>query len=195
VLWDDSGISIWFFDRENIPSDITASAPVPEGWGIPTAFWPASTCNPFQFFQNHGVIFDTTLCGDWAGSVWTATGVPGQEQSCAQRTGVATCQQYVRQNGAALSEACKFAPFHSSTFPWLHCTPSHVMRCILRIRSAELFHWDRLGSQEREDLSEQLIENAPNAPSFTHTIVTHASNRTQLSKQTAHMNDRNIAFI
>ncbi|KAI0005363.1 concanavalin A-like lectin/glucanase domain-containing protein [Russula compacta] len=105
MLWDNSGISIWFFSRGNIPSDITASAPVPEGWGTPMAFWPASTCNPYQFFQNQGVIFDTTLCGDWAGSVWTATGVPGQDQSCAQRTGVATCQQFVQQNGAALSEA------------------------------------------------------------------------------------------
>jgi len=51
------------------------------------------------------VIFDTTLCGDWAGSAWTATGVPGQDQSCAQITGVATCEQFVQQNGAALSEA------------------------------------------------------------------------------------------
>lgn len=32
--------------------------------------------------------------------------MPGQDQSCAQRTGVATCQQFVQQNGAALSEAC-----------------------------------------------------------------------------------------
>ncbi|KAH9994431.1 glycoside hydrolase family 16 protein [Russula vinacea] len=105
MLWDNTGVSIWFFDRQNIPSDITAQAPVPDSWGTPSAFWPASSCNPFQFFQNHGAVFDTTLCGDWAGSVWTATGVPGQDQSCAQRTGVATCQQFVQQNGAALSEA------------------------------------------------------------------------------------------
>jgi hypothetical protein len=105
MLWDNSGVSVWFFPRQNIPSDITAQAPVPTGWGTPTAFVPASNCNPFQFFQNHGAIFDTTLCGDWAGSVWTSTGIPGQDQSCAQRTGVATCQQFVQQNGAALSEA------------------------------------------------------------------------------------------
>jgi hypothetical protein len=105
MLWDNTGVSVYFFDRQNIPSDITAQAPVPEGWGTPSAFWPASGCNPFQFFQNHAAVFDTTLCGDWAGGVWTATGVPGQDQSCAQRTGVATCQQFVQQNGAALSEA------------------------------------------------------------------------------------------
>jgi hypothetical protein len=105
MLWDNSGVSVWFFPRQNIPSDITAKAPVPSGWGTPIASVPASGCNPFQFFQGHSAIFDTTLCGDWAGSVWTATGVPGQDQSCAQRTGVATCQQFVQQNGSALSEA------------------------------------------------------------------------------------------
>ncbi|KAH9060757.1 glycoside hydrolase family 16 protein [Lactarius vividus] len=105
MRWDDSGIAVWFFARSSIPSDITANAPVPDGWGTPSAFWPASTCNPFEFFQDHSVIFDTTLCGDWASGVWTASGIPGQEQSCAQRTGVATCEQFVRQNGAALSEA------------------------------------------------------------------------------------------
>lgn len=109
VLWDNAGISVYFFDRQNIPSDITAQAPVPGNWGTPSAFWPASGCNPFQFFQNHGAIFDTTLCGDWAGGVWTATGVPGQDQSCAQITGVATCNQFVQQNGASLSEACASA--------------------------------------------------------------------------------------
>jgi len=105
MLWDNSGVTVWFFPRQDIPSDITAQAPVPTSWGTPMASFPASGCNPFQFFQNHSAIFDTTLCGDWAGSVWTATGVPGQDQSCAQRTGVATCQQFVQQNGAALTEA------------------------------------------------------------------------------------------
>lgn len=105
MLWDNTGVKVWFFSRNSIPTDITANAPIPERWGTPSAFWPASTCNPFQFFQNHSAIFDTTLCGDWAGSVWTSTGMPGQQQSCAQLTGVATCTQYVQQNGAALSEA------------------------------------------------------------------------------------------
>jgi hypothetical protein len=125
VLWDNTGISVWFFPRQNIPSDITTSTPVPANWGTPSSFWPANTCNPFEIFQNQAAIFDTTLCGDWAGSVWTATGVPGQEQSCAQRTGVPTCEQFVQQNGAALSEACESLWFHS------HLAPSHVMGCFL----------------------------------------------------------------
>ncbi|KAI0271656.1 glycoside hydrolase family 16 protein [Gloeopeniophorella convolvens] len=106
MRWDDDdGIAVWFFPRSSIPADITARAPQPDSWGTPSAAWPASGCNPAQFFQDHSAIFDTTLCGDWAGGVWTASGIPGQEQSCAQRTGVATCQQFVQQNGAALAEA------------------------------------------------------------------------------------------
>jgi len=105
MLWDNTGIKVYFFTRNSIPTDITAKAPIPERWGTPSAFWPASTCSPFQFFQNHAAIFDTTLCGDWAGGVWTSSGMLGQQQSCAQLTGVSTCAQYVQQNGAALSEA------------------------------------------------------------------------------------------
>lgn len=113
VLWDNTGVKVYFFNRNSIPTDITANAPIPERWGTPSAFWPASTCNPFQFFQDHSAIFDTTLCGDWAGSVWTSSGMPGQQQSCAQLTGVGTCTQYVQQNGAALSEACACFFSHS----------------------------------------------------------------------------------
>ncbi|KAI0047675.1 glycoside hydrolase family 16 protein [Auriscalpium vulgare] len=105
MKWDSSGISVYFFQRDSIPSDITAGAPQPANWGQPLALWPSSSCNPYQFFQDHSAIFDTTLCGDWASGVWGASGIPGQEQSCAQRTGVATCEDFVRNNGAALTEA------------------------------------------------------------------------------------------
>ncbi|TCD66776.1 hypothetical protein EIP91_000967 [Steccherinum ochraceum] len=105
MQWDNDGISVWFFPRSSIPGDITGSQPQPSNWGEPQAFWPASGCNPFQFFNSHSAIFDTTLCGDWASGVWGATGVPGQEQSCAQRTGVATCEDFIRNNGSALTEA------------------------------------------------------------------------------------------
>ncbi|OBZ79820.1 putative glycosidase C21B10.07 [Grifola frondosa] len=105
TLWDNAGISVFFFPRSAIPADITADAPQPSTWGQPMANFPASTCSPFKFFYNHTAIFDTTLCGVWAGAVWSAAGVPGQDQSCAQRTGVATCEDFVRSNGTAFSEA------------------------------------------------------------------------------------------
>src|SRR6188768_1635436 len=36
------------------------------------------------------------LSGDWQGGVWNAAGIPGQEQSCAQRTGFSTCEAFIR---------------------------------------------------------------------------------------------------
>ncbi|KIP03265.1 glycoside hydrolase family 16 protein [Phlebiopsis gigantea 11061_1 CR5-6] len=105
MQWDDSGIAIYFFPRNQIPSDIAANAPLPDNWGTPLAFWPAAGCNPFNFFNDHSAIFDTTLCGDWAGGVWSGTGVPGQDQSCAALTGASTCEAWVRNNGANFTEA------------------------------------------------------------------------------------------
>ncbi|CCM01309.1 uncharacterized protein FIBRA_03358 [Fibroporia radiculosa] len=105
MQWDNSGVSVHFFTRSTIPTDITAGAPQPSGWGTPIANFPASSCNPSQFFYNHSAIFDTTLCGAWAGDDWGDAGVPGQAQSCAQRTNTSTCQEFVANNGAAFDEA------------------------------------------------------------------------------------------
>ena len=120
VQWVDSGISVWFFPRSSIPSDITASTPVPDGWGKPLAHWPATDCAPATFFKDHVQIFDTTLCGDWAGSVWNDSGAPGQEQSCAARVGVSTCEEFVRNNGASFSEACEFLSRTQPAIPYLY---------------------------------------------------------------------------
>jgi len=105
MQWDTSGISIFFFPRGSEPADIANEVPQPATWGLPQARWPADACDPFKFFNNHHAIFDTTLCGQWAGSAWNGAGIPGQEQSCAQRTGVSTCEAFVRANGASMSEA------------------------------------------------------------------------------------------
>ncbi|KAG6919559.1 hypothetical protein DXG01_004222 [Tephrocybe rancida] len=105
MQWDSNGISIYFFPKGSEPSDLTNEKPLPDTWGPPTARWPADKCNPYQFFNNHHAIFDTTLCGDWASGVWSSTGIPGQEQSCAQRTNFSTCEAFVRTNGASMAEA------------------------------------------------------------------------------------------
>ncbi|TFK30713.1 endo-1,3(4)-beta-glucanase [Coprinopsis marcescibilis] len=105
MKWDTTGIAVYFFPRGAIPTDIEAEAPLPDTWGAAQARWPADSCDPFRFFREHHAIFDTTLCGDWAGAVWNVAGIPGQEESCAQRTGVASCEAYVRANGAAFREA------------------------------------------------------------------------------------------
>ena len=136
MQWDDNGISVFFFPRNAIPDDITAKQPLPDTWGQPMAFWPTSTCSSFQFFNTHSLIFDTTLwyvfvsplagcwsvshakfdygSGDWASGVWGSSGITGQEQSCAQRTGFSTCEAFVQQTGSAFQDACTSSLFLSS---------------------------------------------------------------------------------
>jgi len=104
MQWIESGISVWFFPRGSIPSDITNEALNPSNWGTPMANFPPSSCDPNTYFRSHTTVFDITLCGDWAGNAWNAA-PNGGGQTCAQSTGVATCQQYVLNNGAAFSEA------------------------------------------------------------------------------------------
>ncbi|KAF8446147.1 glycoside hydrolase family 16 protein [Boletus edulis BED1] len=107
MYWvNDVGIKIWYFQRGSIPNDITAGAPEPQTWTTPMAFWPNSnSCNIANMFKNNTVVFDTTLCGDWAEGVWGATGVPGQSVSCQQQTGFATCAQFVQASGSSFKEA------------------------------------------------------------------------------------------
>ncbi|KAF8167820.1 concanavalin A-like lectin/glucanase domain-containing protein [Crassisporium funariophilum] len=105
MKWDTTGIAVYFFPRGSEPADITAEVPQPDKWGPAQARWPATSCDPFKFFSDHHAIFDTTLCGDWAGAVWNAAGIPGQEQSCAQRTGFSTCEAFVRASGSSMNEA------------------------------------------------------------------------------------------
>ncbi|KAH9947964.1 concanavalin A-like lectin/glucanase domain-containing protein [Amylocystis lapponica] len=105
MQWTNSGISMYFFPRSAIPSDISAGAPFPATWGLPMASFPASTCDPATHFYDHSIIFDTTFCGAWAGGNWAGAGVPGLDQSCAQITGTASCAEYVQNNGAAFAEA------------------------------------------------------------------------------------------
>ncbi|KIJ45089.1 glycoside hydrolase family 16 protein [Sphaerobolus stellatus SS14] len=105
MVWDDTGISVFFFPRNNIPVDITGLKPQPQNWGVPFARWPTTNCTTSQFFNVHSAIFDTTLCGDWAGNVWNTAQSPGQEQSCAQRTGFQTCAQFVQNSGASFDQA------------------------------------------------------------------------------------------
>ncbi|KAK7468609.1 hypothetical protein VKT23_003113 [Stygiomarasmius scandens] len=102
---NSTGVAIYFFPRGSIPSDIQAGTPLPALWGQPMAIWGSSGCDPSKYFSQQSMIFDTTFCGDWASGVWSASGIPGQESSCATRTGFSTCEDYVRQNGNAFQQA------------------------------------------------------------------------------------------
>ncbi|KZT54380.1 glycoside hydrolase family 16 protein [Calocera cornea HHB12733] len=77
MKWDDDGIASWFFHRSSIPPDITNGDPQPSGWGYPTAQLAPDGCNPWVYFAAHSIVFDITLCGDWAGSAYGGSGCPG----------------------------------------------------------------------------------------------------------------------
>ncbi|TDL22533.1 hypothetical protein BD410DRAFT_722698 [Rickenella mellea] len=68
LLWDASGIKIWFFQRSAIPADLPTANPNPSSWPMPVAAYPAASCDFNKFFSPQTLIFQTTICGGFAGS-------------------------------------------------------------------------------------------------------------------------------
>ncbi|KAK0487139.1 glycoside hydrolase family 16 protein [Armillaria novae-zelandiae] len=66
----ETGISIWFFSRSSVPDTITSNSSTidTDALGTPVANWPNGGCNINEFFSAQSLIFDITLCGDFAGS-------------------------------------------------------------------------------------------------------------------------------
>ncbi|KAF2130038.1 glycoside hydrolase family 16 protein [Dothidotthia symphoricarpi CBS 119687] len=102
--WTESSISVWFFPRDSTAfnthfgnetsSDDTLD---PSTFGTPLAHFAGNGCDFTERFKNMRIIFDTTFCGEWAGKDW--------EKSCAAKTGVKTCEEYVRENPEVYKEA------------------------------------------------------------------------------------------
>lgn len=97
--WTSQGIGMWFFSRNNIPSDILAGHPNPTSWGKPYALFQfGSNCSP-SHFSGQNLVIDITFCGSWAGDalVWN------NSIGCSQYT--SGCQDFVQNNPSAFSEA------------------------------------------------------------------------------------------
>ncbi|KAJ9497236.1 hypothetical protein LTR99_001970 [Exophiala xenobiotica] len=94
--WTSSDISIWFFPRSGIPSDISSGTPDPSTWGSPMGSFEGG-CQIDEFFSNHQIVFDTTFCGDWAGNVWSTDATCGSKAS--------TCQDFVQNNPSEFQDA------------------------------------------------------------------------------------------
>ncbi|KAK4983989.1 hypothetical protein LTR66_008638 [Elasticomyces elasticus] len=93
--WTGSVISVYFFPRGSIPSDISRGSPDPSGWGTPLAQFQGG-CDISKKFKSQQIVFDTTFCGDWAGAVWSGS-------SCASKAN--TCNDYVQNNPSAFTDA------------------------------------------------------------------------------------------
>ncbi|PPQ78780.1 hypothetical protein CVT25_010653 [Psilocybe cyanescens] len=90
-------IKVFFWSRNDgsVPKDvINGSSQVnPADWGTPAVFFPDTSCDFSQHFQEHNIIIDLTLCGDWAGSVYADSGCPS------------TCVHFVDKNPSAFQDA------------------------------------------------------------------------------------------
>ena len=98
--WTSEQISIWFFPRGSVPSDITAGTPSPstETWGAPAStFQGDSGVDLDQHFTDLNIVFDTTFCGQWAGAVWNSS------STCSALAD--TCEDYVTSQPAAFADA------------------------------------------------------------------------------------------
>lgn len=85
------GVSIWFFPRPSVPSDLSYAAsssnnpvPDPSTWGLPVAHYPTSSCNVSEHFAPQHIVMTITACGDWAGQVTNSTGCPLTTESCCE---------------------------------------------------------------------------------------------------------------
>ncbi|KAF5553774.1 endo-1 3(4)-beta-glucanase [Fusarium phyllophilum] len=97
--WTSDHIAVWFFHRGRIPQDIESGNPTPSSWGPPAAkFNGGQGCNIDDHFKENNIVFDTTFCGDWAGSpdVW------GKNP---ETSSLGDCKDYVANNPADFKNA------------------------------------------------------------------------------------------
>ncbi|KAF8970935.1 glycoside hydrolase family 16 protein [Flammula alnicola] len=90
-------IKVWFWARNDgsVPAEVQnpGQQTNPNNWGVPAAYFPNTSCSISQFFQEHNIIINLTLCGDWAGNVYSQSGCPS------------TCVDYVNNNPSAFQNA------------------------------------------------------------------------------------------
>lgn len=66
LLFTSEEIAVWFWSREDVP-DTVADSPDTASFGTPVARWPKTSCDIDKYFAAQELIFDCTLCGQWAG--------------------------------------------------------------------------------------------------------------------------------
>ena len=94
TLFTESSILVWFWPRSTIPFDLTNNTPDPASWPTPLANFSGS-CDFGTSFGPQNLVFDTTFCGDWAGSTWSSS-------DCAAKA--PTCEEFVANNSQAFDQ-------------------------------------------------------------------------------------------
>lgn len=147
VQWIDSGISVFFFPRNAIPSDITSGAPQPSTWGTPMAFWPASTCNTNTFFSSHSAIFNIAL---WYVNIFVHALKTLSHVVLLAAIGLAT-------NGAAVLKVPEPLLAVNMFRTTAGHSVKHVSLCFISVRLHSFTSGNRLGSVIRQDLPAQFM--------------------------------------
>lgn len=93
--WTSEAISIWFFPRNAVPSDISSGNPDPSNWGLPQGQFTGG-CDIDEHVKDQQLVFDITFCGDWAGGVWPT------DTTCASQA--STCQAFVQNSPSAFQD-------------------------------------------------------------------------------------------
>lgn len=107
MQWTSNTIKIWFFPRDKVDQEMQALLSVNSDsvdiskFGLPEAtFAGGRNCNMADHFKEHRIIFDTTFCGDWAGSAW-----PSRCPSVNGKTRKESCEIYVGNNPDSYKDA------------------------------------------------------------------------------------------
>ncbi|KAN0066423.1 hypothetical protein ACQY0O_000517 [Thecaphora frezii] len=95
---EGKGVRVWFFPARNasaLPADLQAGSTSvnTDDWGKPYAHLPIGKC--FNEFAKHSIVFDITLCGDWASNTYNRSGCAATYQSCSSQ---------VAYNGSSYNE-------------------------------------------------------------------------------------------
>ncbi|KAL1748407.1 glycoside hydrolase family 16 protein [Schizophyllum fasciatum] len=103
-----TGITMHFWNRNEVPQDITAGNPTPQNWGERTYWLPQDQCNIGNHFKNQMLVINTNLGGFFTEGVWGTDYAGGQTQSCKKQTGANTAKDFVLNNGWAFADAGKW---------------------------------------------------------------------------------------
>ena len=181
--WTSDGISIYFFPRGSVPSDVSSGNPDPSSWGNPTAKFGSGSCDIDSHFKGLQLVFDTTFCGDWAGQVWAS------DPTCSAKA--ATCNDYVQNHagdfkdaywsvnslrvytdgGAAKSNAVSSASGNATAETETAAVPPSAVSTVI---STSVSYTSSLAPVESKAPSSTLAPPTPTSPAAT-TLATSAS--------------------